>query len=266
MSLDLSDLRAKLNSNTKLVAVGHASNSVGTINPIADICQWAHDAGSLVFIDAVHSTPHLQIDVEQIGCDFLACSAYKFFGPHVGVMWGRRELLERYEAYKVRPAPNDLPGKWMTGTQNHEGIAGAAEAVRYLADLGRELAADDQLDRRQALQAAYRAIGIYEQQLVQRLLTGLNSLNRVRVWGIVDDTMRDQRLPTVSITHDELSAEQLAGRLGDQGLFVWHGNYYALELSEVLDREPGGMVRIGLVHYNTSDEVDRLIAALTQLD
>ena len=250
-TLDLADLRAKLSKQTRLVAVGCASNSVGTINPVKEICQLAHEVGARVMLDAVHFAPHALIDVAELDCDLLACSAYKFFGPHVGVMWGRRDLLEELPAYKVRPAPDTSPGKWMTGTQNHEGIAGTLAAVEYLADLGRLAAGSDALNRREALESAFEAIGQYERRLIQQLLEGLNQLPSVTIWGINDVDRLHQRLPTVSITHKKLSSEALAERLGQAGIFVWHGNYYALELTESLDLEPDGMVRIGLVHYNT---------------
>ena len=261
-TLDLDDLKTKLCDRTKLVAVGCASNSVGTLNPVREISTWAHEVGARVFLDAVHYAPHALIDVGALGCDFLACSVYKFFGPHVGVLWGRRELMEGLDAYKVRPAPNSLPGKWMTGTQNHEGIAGALAAVDYLADLGRAVAADDSLDRRVALQAAYAAIVDYEQRLVARLLDGLAKLPHMRVRGITATDRCDERLPTVAITSDKETATELAERLGEAGIFVWNGNYYALQLTETLGLEPEGMVRIGLAHYNTASEVDRLLAEL----
>ncbi len=264
-TLDMDDFHAKLSPRTKLVAVGAASNSVGTVNPVREISDAAHEHGTLVFVDAVHYAPHALVDVESLGCDFLACSAYKFFGPHVGVLWGRRELLDELAAYKVRPAPDEPPGKWMTGTQCHEGIAGALAAVDYLAELGRAAAADDSLDRRAALSAAFGAIGQYERELTRRLLDGLAQIEDVRVWGITDAERLDQRLPTVSITHNRLTASQLAERLGERGIFVWHGNYYALELTEALGLEPEGMVHIGLVHYNTAAEVDRLISELENL-
>jgi len=263
-TLDMDDLAAKLSPRTKLVAVGCASNAAGTINPVAQIARMAHDVGALVFLDAVHYAPHGLPDVAAWDCDLLACSAYKFFGPHVGVLWGRRELLAELPAYKVRPAPDDLPGRWMTGTQNHEGIAGTLAAVEYLADLGRILRPDAP-DRRAALHAAYEGIVGYERELVGRLLSGLAELPEVKVWGITDPAQFDRRVPTVSITHARIGPAELAGFLAERGIFVWHGHFYAQPLTEALGLEPDGMVRIGLLHYNTAEEVDRLLAVLRSL-
>ena len=264
-ALDLDALQDKLSEKTRLVAVGCASNASGGINPVQDICRWAHDAGSLVFLDAVHYAPHRLIDVPAWDCDFLACSTYKFFGPHVGVCWGRRALLEELTAYKVRPAENALPDKWMTGTQNHEGIAGALAAVNYLADLGCQLQGQEDLARREALQVTFAAIEEYETELTRQLLAGLNAIEEIKVWGISDLERLGERVPTVSITHDHLTAAQLAERLGQQGIFAWHGNYYALEFTESLGLEPAGMLRIGLVHYNTAEEVERLRQCLVDI-
>ncbi|MEO8498222.1 MAG: cysteine desulfurase-like protein, partial [Planctomycetota bacterium] len=264
-TLDMEDFRAKLSDKTRLVAVGCASNSTGSVNPVREICAAARDVGALSFLDGVHYGPHALIDVAEFGCDFLACSAYKFFGPHIGISWGRRELLESLTAYKLRPAPDDLPGKWMTGTQNHECIAGVLAAVEYLADVGRGVASDQSLDRRSALKASYQAVGQYEHDLMAELLAGLREISDVKVWGITDPARFGERLPTVSITHKRLGAAEIAQRLGDAGIFVWHGNYYALQITETLGLEPDGMVRIGLVHYNTVEEIDRLLQVLTEL-
>lgn len=264
-TLDLDDLRSKLGPRTRLVAVGCASNAVGTINPVKNICNWAREAGALSFLDAVHYAPHALVDVQEFGCDFLACSAYKFFGPHVGMIWGRRELLENLSAYKVRPATDALPGKWMSGTQNHEGIAGVLAAVDYIADIGRTVAEDPSASRRNALQHAFHAIGDYERELISRLIVGLQEMPEITIWGITGADRMRERLPTISITHSKLTAAELAKRLGERGIFVWHGNYYALQLTETLELEPEGMVRIGLAHYNTVEEIDRLLAELAKL-
>lgn len=261
-TLDLDELRHLINERTKLVAVGCASNATGTINPVRDIADWAHQVGALVFLDAVHYAPHGLIDVQALGCDFLACSAYKFFGPHIGVLWGRKPLLEKLEAYKVRPAPLAPPHKWMTGTQSHEAIAGALAAVEYLAELGRTLAASDALPRRAALREAYREIGLYERALCARLLAGLDQLPEVQVFGINAPERMEERVATISFTHDRFTPEQMAEQLGRAGFFTWHGNYYALNLTETLGLEPTGMLRVGLVHYNTLTEVERFLEAL----
>ncbi|MEO2019847.1 MAG: cysteine desulfurase-like protein [Fuerstiella sp.] len=264
-TLDMDDFKAKLNDRTRLVAVGCASNAVGSINPVKEICRLSRTAGALTFLDAVHFAPHSLIDVNDFGCDFLACSAYKFFGPHVGMLWGRRPLLEELTAYKLRPASNALPDKWMTGTQNHECIAGTLAAIDYLATLGRTVADDESLPRRAALKQAYQAITEYEQQLIWHLIDGLRSLESFRLWGIADPHRATERLPTISITHARRTPAEIAEELGRQGLFVWHGNYYALPLTERLGLEPDGMIRVGIVHYNTLAEVDRLLAALRNL-
>ncbi|RIK79607.1 MAG: cysteine desulfurase-like protein [Planctomycetota bacterium] len=264
-TLDLDDFRAKLSPKTRLVAVGCASNAVGTINPVAEITRLAHDAGALVFLDAVHYAPHALIDVAAWGCDFLACSAYKFFGPHVGLLWGRRELLEAITPYKLRPAPDDLPGRWMTGTQNHECIAGVLEAIEYLADLGRGLLGEG-FSRRERLAAAYDGIVRYERELTLRLLAGLAELPQIKVHGVTDPARIAERMPTIAFTHERLTPEAVSRRLAERGIFTWHGNYYALPLTEALGLEPNGMVRVGLLHYNTEEEVDRLLDEVSKLD
>lgn len=269
-TLDLDQFTSMLSARTRLVAVGCASNSVGTINPVREIIRLAHGVGALVFLDAVHSAPHQLVDVRAWDCDFLACSAYKFFGPHTGILWGRRQLLEKLPAYKLRPAPDSLPGKWMTGTQSHELIVGVRAAIDYLADLGQMVAAEAgqttaDLGRRSALVAAYSAVTSYERSLAQRLWRGLREVPGLRIWGIDEPARINERVATFAVTHSQHSAPELAAALGDAGIFVWHGNYYALNLSEALGREPEGMVRIGLVHYNTPAEVDRFLDTLRHL-
>jgi cysteine desulfurase family protein (TIGR01976 family) len=263
-TLDLDDFRRKLSTRTRLVAVGCASNAVGSVNPFVEMIRLAHQVGALVFLDAVHYAPHALIDVAGWDCDFLACSPYKFFGPHAGVLWGRRELLRSLPVYKVRPAPEQLPDRWMTGTQSHEAIAGVGAAIDYLAELGNS-GASEPLERRRALVGAFARIGAYEQGLVERLLDGLAALPELTVWGITDRQRLPNRVPTVAITHRRRAPRELAGLLAEQGIFVWHGNFYALPLTEELGLEPEGMVRIGLLHYNTAEEVDRLLAALRAL-
>jgi len=263
-TLDLDGLRRQLNERTRWVAVGCASNVAGTINDVASITRWAHQAGALVFLDAVHYAPHGPIDVQAWACDALACSAYKFFGPHVGILWARRQLLEDLPAYKLRPAPESLPGRWMTGTQNHEGIAGVAAAVDYLHDVG--LHAGHLGDCRSTLRAAMTAIQAYEMELGRHLLEGLARLKRFQVWGITDPARLAWRVPTVSITLPGTPAETLARHLAAQDIYAWNGNMYALNLSEQLGLEgQGGFLRLGLVHYNTREEVERVLLALAEV-
>ncbi len=264
-TLDLDDLRRHLNARTQLVALACASNATGTINDVRTAVRWAHEAGALVFLDAVHYAPHGPIDVQDWGCDFLACSAYKFFGPHVGILWGRRELLERLPAYKLRPVPDSLPGRWMTGTQNHEGLAGLAAAIEYLRSVG-AVSVGPTDDARSRLRAAMTAIQAYELGLSKRLLGALAERPRFKVWGIADPQRLSRRVPTISITLPDRPAEELAGHLAARGIYAWHGNMYALSLTERLGlEERGGLLRLGLVHYNTAEEIDRLVAALDEL-
>jgi cysteine desulfurase family protein (TIGR01976 family) len=263
-TVDLDDLKSKLSGRTRLVAVCCASNAAGTVPPIREITRMAHEVGAQVFLDAVHYAPHMAMDVDAWDCDYVVCSAYKFFGPHLGVLWGKRRLLESLPAYKLRPAPDGLPGRWMTGTQNHEGIAGTLAAIEYLAELGRT-AAPEAPNRRAALEAAYTAIGEYERGLSGHLLRGLAQSPEVKIWGITDPDRLQERVPTVSFTHSRHTPLEVANYLAEQGIFVWHGNYYALPLTEALGLEPDGMVRVGLLHYNTAEEIDRLLDALTGL-
>ena len=260
-TLDLEDFERKLSPRTRLVALGCVSNAVGTRNPIEKLIPLAHQAVALVFLDAVHHAPHASIDVTRWDCDFLACSSYKFFGPHVGILYGKRKLLEDLPAYKVRPAPESLPDRWMTGTQNFACIAGAGAAVEYLRDLGGPALSLP----RESLRRAFTSIEAYEQDLSRKLLSGLASIPEVRVWGITDPTRLGERVPTVSITHARHKPREVAEYLGNQGIFVWHGNFYALPLTEALGLEPDGMVRIGLLHYNTAEEIDRLVSVLGTL-
>ena len=263
-TLDLDDLKRKLSPKTKLVAVGYASNAVGTINPVAQITKLAHDAGALMFIDAVHYAPHGPIDVRALDCDFLVCSPYKFFGPHMGTLYGKRERLLQFKPYKVRPATEALPDRWETGTQVQELIAGIGAAVDYLADLGRRHD-PTATDRRSALLAAYRVTHPYETALLTRLIDGLLAIPNVRLFGITDRKRFDERCSTISIRIGDRPPTEIAKFLGDRVIFTWDGNYYALNLTERLGVEKlGGLLRIGLVHYNTAEEVDRLLAALCE--
>jgi cysteine desulfurase family protein (TIGR01976 family) len=263
-TLDLDDLKRKITPKTKLVAVGYASNAVGTINPVAEITKLAHDAGAMMFVDAVHYAPHGAIDVRALDCDFLVCSPYKFFGPHMGTLYGKRERLLQFKPYKVRPATDALPDRWETGTQVQELIAGIGAAVDYLAELGRRQD-PSATDRRSALLAAYRATRQHETALLGRLIEGLLAIPKLRFFGIRDPKRFHERCSTISIRIGEHNPTEIVKFLGDRGIFTWDGNYYALNLSERLGVEQkGGFLRIGLVHYNTAEEVDRLVVALRE--
>jgi cysteine desulfurase family protein (TIGR01976 family) len=263
-TLDLEDFRKKLSGRTRLVAVGCASNAVGTRNPFPEMIRLAHEAGARVFLDAVHHAPHLLMDVAAWDCDFLCCSAYKFFGPHVGVLYGKRELLQELPAYKVRPCPDTIPDRWMTGTQNFAAIAGVGAAIEYLAKIGRTLGETD--GRRACLVRALAAIEKYERDAGGKLLAGLASVPGVKVWGITDANRLAERVPTVSFTHARHRPQEVVRHLDSRGVFAWHGNYYALPLTESLGVEPDGMVRVGLLHYNTSAEIERLVRALNEIE
>ena len=247
-----------------MVAVGYASNMVGTINPIAEITKLAHAAGALMFVDAVHYAPHGLIDVKALDCDFLACSPYKFFGPHMGTLYGKKEHLQRFKPYKVRPATDAIPDCWETGTQVQELIAGIGAAVDYLAGVGKHCDANVKT-RREALAAAYRETVPYERNLLTRMLNGLQTIRGVKVYGITDPKRFGERCSTISLRMGEHHPTEIAKFLGDRGIFTWDGNFYAMNLSERLGVESkGGVLRIGLVQYNTADEVDRLLNALAE--
>src|SRR5208337_2752075 len=264
-TLDLDDLRRKLSNRTKLVAVGLASNAVGTINPVAEIVRLAHQHGALVYVDAVHYAPHGPIDVRALDCDFLACSTYKFFGPHMGVLYGKRDHLARLHPYKVRACSNAAPNRWEWGTLNHECIAGITACVDYFADLGRR-SNPVVADRRTAILAACNAIQPYERSLMEKLISGLQEIPGLKLYGITDPARLDQRCPTLAVRIAGDTPLELATKLGERGFFTWDGNYYAINLSEHLDVEKdGGFLRIGLVHYNTGEEVERLLAALQEI-
>lgn len=260
-TLDMEHFRSLIGPKTRLVAIGYASNAVGTVNDVRTIAGWAREAGAYSFVDAVQYAPHGLIDVREIGCDFLACSSYKFFGPHMGHLYGKREHLQRLRAYRVRPAGEELPGKWETGTKNHEGMAGAAAAIDYIAGIGSIYGkAPANAGRREKLRAAWKVIGEHEAMLLDRLITGLKSIPQVRIYGITERSEWNQRMATVSIRKEGLTPQALAEKLAAENIFVWNGNYYAVSIAERLGVEQsGGMVRIGLVHYNTLDEVNRLL-------
>jgi cysteine desulfurase family protein (TIGR01976 family) len=267
VTLVMADFERQLTSRTKLVAVGYASNAVGTINPIDEIVRRAHSVGALTYVDAVHYAPHGPIDVQAIGTDFLACSTYKFFGPHLGVLYGRAGLLDRLPAYKVRPAHDQIE----TGTQSFESIAGAGAAVGYLASIGERFGGDvdarpGESPRRAQLRAGMSAIRTYEMALFGRLLDELERIPGLRVWGITDRARFGERTPTVALTLDGIGPRAAAEGLGQRGITTWDGDFYAQGLIERLGlAESGGVLRLGIVHYNTVEEIDRLLEVLEEI-
>lgn len=268
-TLDLASLDAALGPRTRLVAIGYASNAVGTINPVKEIVARAHAVGALTYVDAVHYVPHAPVDVQALGTDFLATSAYKWFGPHVGVVYGRAEVLDRLPAYKVRPAHD----RFETGTANFEGIAGTLAATDYLRDVGRRYGDPASAasptgagTRRRELVTGMTAIADYERTLSTALLQGLARINGIRVWGIANPAQVASRTPTFAITVRGLSPRAVCEHLGRRGIYAWDGDFYAQSLIERLGlADSGGVVRLGLVHYNTHEEVDRLLGELESL-
>ena len=259
-TLDLDGLQAMLSTRTRLVAVTHASNAVGTIPPVKQIVEMAHAAHAWVFVDAVQYAPHGPLDVQELGCDFLACSSYKFFGPHLGVLYGKAEHLKTLTPHKVRPSKDTIPYRWELGTLSHESLAGLTAAVTYLESIG---TGDT---RRARLLSALSRIQAYEQTLSRHLLEGLAALDDVTVYGLTDTARLAERLPTVAFTWPRLSPRATAEHLAAHGICVWSGNYYALSLMERLGLEDtGGAVRVGLAHYNTHAEIDRLLTVLADV-
>lgn len=265
-TLDMADFARKITPKTKLVAVGYASNAVGTINDVANVITMAKAVGALTFVDAVHYAPHGPIDVKALDCDFLACSPYKFFAPHSGTIYGKRVHLERLHPYKVRPAGDETPGRWETGTKNHAIMAAITAAIDYLAELGTRAAGKPFANRRDAVKHAMQTIQAYERSLSDYMIPRLLAIPGLSFYGITDGAQFAHRTPTVAIRMAKHTPAAVAKHLAAKGIFVWDGNYYAVNLTERLGLEDkGGMVRIGLIHYNTTAEVDRLIAALTEL-
>ncbi len=269
-TLNMEQLKAALKEKPRLVAVGYASNALGTLNPLAEITQLAHAAGTLVYVDAVHYAPHGPIDVQNLQCDFLVCSAYKFFGPHVGMLYGRYDLLDGLAAYKVRPASALPPGKFETGTQNHEGIAGVLGALEYFEWIGENYVSQEftgrDTNRKLRLKGAMHAIQAYEAELSIALLEVLEETPGVKIYGLTDVKRLGERVPTYAFNLKGFSPRQVAQELGKQDIFVWDGNYYALSVTEALGVEgSGGMVRVGPVHYNSLEEIERFGEALGRI-
>ncbi len=298
-TLDIAHFRELVTPGVKLVAFTCASNSVGSKTPIKELIEIAHAVGAEVYLDAVHWAPHCLIDVNLWDADYCICSAYKFFGPHVGVLWGRKSRLQELVAYKLRPAPQHAPGKWMTGTQNHAAICGVAAAMEYVASIGElmmnerlqanptrpmqesDLPASelqdseasprsltrsiDEVSRRTKLQQAFAEIEAYEGALAKRLINGLLAISGVTVYGITAMDQLSQRVPTVAINIHGLTSAVAAGKLAERGIFCWHGDYYAVDVCQALGQQPAGMIRLGLMHTNTMDEVHRTLAAIREL-
>jgi cysteine desulfurase family protein (TIGR01976 family) len=264
-TLNMDEMQRAIERRPRLVAVGYASNALGTINPVARITQMAHAAGALVYIDAVQYAPHGPIDVQRLGCDFLVCSSYKFFGPHMGMLYGKYDLLDQLTAYKVRPAPQDPPGKFETGTGNFEGMCGVLGALEYIEWVGETFGAEhaehytaDYSGRRLHFKQGMSAIRSYEFELSRALLDILAETPGVTVYGITDTKRLEERVPTCAFTLKGTSPRQVAEELDEANIYVWDGNYYALEVTSRLGLEDsGGMVRVGPVHYNTLEEIKR---------
>ena len=273
-TLNLSEMQKALDRKTRLLAVGYASNSLGTINPVEKIIKMAHEAGTLVYVDAVQYAPHGPIDVQKLDCDFLVSSAYKFFGTHAGILYGKHDLLEKLFAYKVRPATNSLPGKFETGTQNHEGIAGVLGAIEYFEWIGKEfggryvegLKEEGYQGRRLELKKGMTAIRAYEFEIGRALLSALQAVPGLTLFGLTDERRLDDRVATFSFRLKDMHPRVVAEKLAENGIYVWDGNYYAINVTERLGLEDnGGMVRVGAAHYNTLEEVQRLKEVLIKI-
>ena len=269
-TLDMADLERQITERTKIVAVGYASNAVGTINDVRRAVELAHQVGAICFVDAVQYAPHKAIDVQALDCDLLACSAYKFFGPHLGILYGKYALLEKLTAYKVRPASNLPPDKFETGTQSFEAIAGTLGAMEYFEWVGKTFGSafaqayqDTFSGRRLALKQGMAAIAAYELELNHSLLEGLGSIPGLQIRGITSPHSLDKRVPTFSFTLQDWSPQAIAEAMDGEGINVWNGNFYALSVTERLGlEEQGGLLRVGLAHYNTQAEIDRLVTAM----
>lgn len=265
--IDMGDYQAKLSERTAVAAFGYASNGVGTVNDVQRMVELAHQAGALTVVDAVHYALHGSIAVKEIGADFLLCSAYKFFGPHLGVFYGRKEIFDKLRTYRLKVQSDAAPYRMETGTLNLEGIAGAREAVEFIADLGRQFGRTQEelgaSERRRAIVAGMQAVEEYEQPLARRLLEGLSALKKVKVYG---PRAGSKRTSTISFTVEGINSARVAEQLGEKGFFVWAGHFYAIRLVERLGLlDQGGLVRVGLSPYNTSGEIERLLDELAQI-
>lgn len=264
-TLDMESVVDVISEKTVLVALGAASNLSGTINDVRTIAEIAHEVGAEVVIDAVHYAPHSLIDVTEMGCDFLLCSPYKFFGPHQGLLWGEKNRMRDLPVAKLRVATEEIPFRWMTGTQSHEGMAGTKAAIEHIAWVGREVSGITGLTRRESLIEAYKAIEDYERALCLRMLEGLGGIGGLKIWGITDPNRISERAPTVSFTHPKMTATEIGDKLAGRGIFVWAGNFYALELTEALGLEPEGVLRAGILHYNSIQEVDFFVESVAEI-
>lgn len=259
--IEAKDLKALLTDRTKLVALNYASNLTGSINDVKALTRIAHEAGALVYVDAVQFTPHRLVDVQALDCDFLACSAYKFFGPHLGIVWGREEILEGLEAYKCRCSDNGLPQRFETGTPQIELLAGLTATVDYFTWLGGEVGATG--SRRDKIAAAYKVSVDHEEPLAIQLIAGLQEIEGISIAGITNPNRANHRVPTVSFRHKSVAPERISRALAAANIFVWDGHNYALEVVRHLGiPEDEGVVRIGMAHYNTVAEVAGTIAAV----
>ncbi|GAC1457903.1 MAG: cysteine desulfurase-like protein [Ktedonobacteraceae bacterium] len=264
-TLNMEDMQRQITPRTKLVAVGYASNAVGTVNDVKQIVELAHTVGALCFIDAVQYAPHKLIDVQALDCDFLACSAYKFFGPHTGILYGKYDLLDKLTAYKVRPSGNLPPDKFETGTQSFESIAATLGSMEYFAWLGKQFGGEAGPFSK-ALRKGIEVIDAYELELNSALLEGLRSVPGLHIRGITDPRKMGLRVPTFSFTLDGIDPLTVAEKLAQEHINVWNGNYYALAAMERLGlEEHGGMVRVGLTHYNTLGEIEKLVHVLNTM-
>lgn len=266
-TLDMEGLKNKINERTKIVAFCYASNASGTVNDVKRIVKWAKEVGAITYVDAVQFAPHGFIDVKEIDCDFLVCSSYKFFGPHLGILYGKRENLERLKAYKARPVPDSLPEKWEIGTLNHEGMAGFISAVDYISEIAVKYGGKERSSpRREKLKKAFEVIRSYESELSIELLDRLSNIKNLRIYGIKNKSKLNQRVPVFSMRKEGKHPEEMAKILASENIFCWNGHFFAIELVKRLGlEEKGGFLRIGLVHYNTIEEIEKFISIVEKI-